>query len=109
MGLDQYAFARKEGQEDIEIAYWRKHADLQGWMENLYHSRGGKRQFNCIDLKLKECDLNRLEKGHRDLSIAEGFFWGSSNSNKVEATARFIEEARERMKEGYTIIYSSWW
>ena len=29
MGLDQYAFATK-GDEKHEIAYWRKHANLQG-------------------------------------------------------------------------------
>ena len=29
MGLDQYAFARREGEEDIKIMYWRKHANLE--------------------------------------------------------------------------------
>ena len=40
MGLDQYAFAEKGGEQE-EIFYWRKHANLQGWMENLYIRRHG--------------------------------------------------------------------
>ena len=48
MGLDQYAFARKNGEdENIEIMYWRKHANLEGWMAELYASRGGK---GCVQL-----------------------------------------------------------
>lgn len=41
MGLDQYASIRKDGQEDQEIAYWRKHPNLQGWMEQLWREKGG--------------------------------------------------------------------
>ena len=30
-----------------EIAYWRKHPDLHGWMENLYREKGGReKSFN---------------------------------------------------------------
>ena len=39
MGLDQYAYRIKEGQ-GFEIAYWRKHNRLQGWMENLWVEKG---------------------------------------------------------------------
>jgi len=50
MGLDQYAFARKgeplddfdgnsSSEEEIEICYWRKHPNLQGWMENFLTDR----------------------------------------------------------------------
>ena len=38
MGLDQYAYkvvAHDEDNRD-EIAYWRKHPNLQGWMEQLW-------------------------------------------------------------------------
>ena len=33
MGLDQYAFSENKDGERTEIAYWRKHNRLQGWME----------------------------------------------------------------------------
>ena len=35
MGLDQFAYTTK-GKEKEEIAYWRKHNALHGWMENLW-------------------------------------------------------------------------
>ena len=47
MGLDQYAYARQagvergeDGENNEELAYWRKHNRLHGWMEDLYRDRG---------------------------------------------------------------------
>ena len=48
MGLDQYL--QKRNTETIGT--WRKHNRLQGWMENLYVSKGGMDEFNCKDLTL---------------------------------------------------------
>lgn len=53
MGLDQYAYAFlgdppkaptdfPAPESAIEIFYWRKHADLEGWMSNLYYEKGGR-------------------------------------------------------------------
>lgn len=108
MGLDQYAFATK-GEDKIELMYWRKHANLQGWMENLYHARGGTESFNCIPVALDSDDLDRLEKEYTSLETATGFFWGSSHPEDDQATADFISKAREYIKKGYTIEYDSWW
>ena len=36
MGLDQYAYVLREDGETLEIARWRKHPDLHGWMEKLW-------------------------------------------------------------------------
>jgi hypothetical protein len=109
MGLDQYAFARKEGAEDLQFSYWRKHADLQGWMENLYRQRGGEGIFNCVDLRLFKDDLKGLLEQHENLERAEGFFWGQSRKEDVEKTKEFINEALSLMENGYEIIYTSWW
>jgi hypothetical protein len=108
MGLDQYAFARK-GEENIEISYWRKHANLQGWMEALFAKRGGEGQFNCIDLRLFEEDLTNLEREHDNLETATGFFWGVSQLEDIEATKEFIAQAKELIAQGYEIVYTSWW
>ena len=35
--------------EEEELHYWRKHPNLQGWMENLYREKGGQ------DLQLRSC------------------------------------------------------
>ena len=72
MGLDQYGIARKgepqtgeDGytfyEDEMELAYWRKHPNLQGWMEELYHKKGGEGEFNCVDLELALEDLEWLE------------------------------------------------
>ena len=82
MGLDMYAYvANKKGQynefyetakldaindeyvsdtvtKPYELAYWRKHPNLHGWMEQLWVSKGRPRQsvgwpiFNGIELEL---------------------------------------------------------
>ena len=108
MGLDQYAFAVRDD-ERIEIFYWRKHANLEGWMSKLYYDRGGKGEFNCVDLKLFESDLMRLQRDYRSLPYSTGFFWGESGGSDDENTAEFIEKALEYQGKGYDIIYTSWW
>jgi hypothetical protein len=109
MGLDQYAFARKEGEEDLEIMCWRKHANLEGWMANLYRNRGGTKEFNCVELKLREEDLDSLSEEHEDLEVSGGFFWGESCEEDIQDTHAFIELAYQRVRNGYEIIYTSWW
>jgi hypothetical protein len=127
MGLDQYAYAREivksddeEEPVDIDIAYWRKHNRLQGWMENLYRDKNpdSDRDFNCVDLELTAEDLDRLEQDvlHIALPKTEGFFFGDdSYSNEewlkenMKIDLQFIHDARQHLRDGYKIIYSSWW
>jgi len=108
MGLDQYAYATK-GEHKVEIAYWRKHANLQGWMENIYRAKGGEGQFNCVSVFLNEEDIDRLESEYTNLDTATGFFWGCSQPEDDEYTREFIVSARKRLSEGYTVEYTSWW
>ncbi len=112
MGLDQYAFARK-GEENNELAYWRKHPNLQGWMENLYRARGGTEEvFNCVDVELDSDDLDQLEKdiSEKSLPSTTGFFFGQSGDDYYgEEDREFIAKAREEIKAGYKIVYTSWW
>ena len=123
MGLDQYATARRgeaktddEGftyyEDSIELSYWRKHPNLQGWMEELYHEKGGSQEFNCVDLELTLGDLDALEESLDEEALPEtvGFFFGADSSDHyAEADREFIREARAAIKQGYTVIYSSWW
>jgi len=109
MGLDQYAFARKGETENIEIMTWRKHANLEGWMADLYAKRGGKGTFNCIELKLTVADIDRLTDEYLGLSKTAGFFWGESRPAQNSDTADFLSMAENYLKDGYEIIYSSWW
>lgn len=123
MGLDQYATARKgeaktdeEGykyyEDSIELAYWRKHPNLEGFMSDLYYGKGGEDEFNCVDLELDEEDLDKLEESldNSDLPETAGFFFGSnSDDHYAEADREFIVQARAAIKQGYTVVYSSWW
>jgi hypothetical protein len=112
MGLDQYAFARKDGEEQLEVAYWRKHANLEGWMSNVYQARNPSKadyEFNCVELRLFESDLSRLESEHTSLEQAVGFFWGHSSPKKVSDTQEFIDKAKALMEDGWEIVYTSWW
>lgn len=117
MGLDMYAFACEEGQEKLEeIAYWRKHNRLHGWMEALYREKDGAETFNCVELPLTEEDLDALEEAvnGRELPSTTGFFFGGDSYENYErwykeADLAFIKKARKRLKKGEKVFYYSWW
>ena len=116
MGLDQYARAINPNDNgypnEISLGEWRKHPNLQGWMERLWRSKGGEGQFNCVSVELTGDDLQRLriDVDHRDLPSTQGFFFGSdSDEYYKEQDLTFVEEALELIEAGYKIEYSSWW
>tara|TARA_R110002167_G_scaffold141624_1_gene329904 strand:+ start:314 stop:748 length:435 start_codon:yes stop_codon:yes gene_type:complete len=99
MGLDQYAYSRpsrkRKSDNDIQIAEWRKHNRLQGWMQDLWESKGCPNEdkhgddddddaevlFNCVPLQLTEEDIYSLEDAILNFEFPEsnGFFWGSDS------------------------------
>ena len=123
MGLDQYATARRGAahtddngytcyEDSIELAYWRKHPNLQGWMEDLWREKGNDGEFNCVDVELTLEDLDALEASLDDEALPEtaGFFFGgNADDHYAEQDREFIREARAAIKQGYTVVYSSWW
>ena len=123
MGLDQYATARRgeaktddEGftyyEDSMELMYWRKHPSLQGYMGNLWFEKGNEGDFNCVDLELTLDDLDSMEETLDENALPEtqGFFFGeNSDEHYAEQDREFIVQARAAIKQGYTVIYSSWW
>ena len=123
MGLDQYGIARKgepktdeDGytfyEDEMELAYWRKHPSLQGWMEDLWIEKGNSGEFNCVDVELTLGDLDSMEEALDENALPEtvGFFFGeNSEEHYAEQDREFIREARAAIKQGYKVIYSSWW
>lgn len=98
--------------ESKEIAYWRKHPDLHGWMEELYRRKGGTEvSFNGDPVVLTERDLDelRIVVLTRSLPSTQGFFFGESKEEINFADLEFIEKAKQAIKEGYTVFYDSSW
>ena len=140
MGLDQYAYSRpprkRNSDNDIQIAEWRKHNRLQGWMQSLWESKGCPRgggccdndddSFNCVPLQLTEEDINSLEDAILDFEFPEsnGFFWGSDSyfwtdeNNEPhadndywykESDLQFVKDARKALEKKHRIFYSCWY
>ena len=136
MGLDMYAYvAARAGQQDefydgseldkesgeyvnakvtkpIEIAYWRKHPNLHGWMEQLYRERGGEGDFNGDELELFREDIDSLEQVilDGDLPATSGFFFGDAADDYYrEQDLEFIKEARSQLFLGLRVFYNSSW
>ncbi len=95
MGLDMYAYvASRKGQQSdfdetsvfdattnefvsdtvtkpVELAYWRKHPNLHGWMEKLWERKGRPRQ-----------NVGWPIFNHPDIQLVNSWkykWWGSSN------------------------------
>lgn len=122
MGLDMYVYISNQPvcaevdfslPEDVrEFHYWRKHPNLHGWMENRYRSKGGESElFNCVPLRLTDDDLDDLEAAirQRKLPLTYGFFFGESDGSEMEEDLHFVKKARAALRQGFTIIYDSWW
>ena len=126
MGLDMYAFTVKAesfgdrvvdavlDDDAMQISYWRKFNALHGWMEDLYHLKGGsKDSFNCTTVRLTDSDLDRLEMdtGNNKLVPVNGFFFGAQeiDSEDLESVAVFVKTAREAIANGKAVFYDSWW
>ena len=131
MGLDMYAYvARKkdemkeyyenyEWEKDSssipkprEIAYWRKHPNLHGWMHKLWNERGHSGDFNGDELELTFEDLDRLEYvvKHRELPGTSGFFFGTDADDYYRAQdLEFVKQARSELTQGMKVFYNSSW
>lgn len=106
-----------ENHSSREIAYWRKHPNLHGWMERLWrgkrdHTPNDDPAFNGIELELTWADLDQLE---HDIKLGElpdtvGFFFGSNADDYYrEQDLDFIKKARSEIFCGLRVFYNSSW
>jgi len=135
VGLDMYAYvAAKSGQQreyyegcelqedgnytnpkitqPREIAYWRKHPNLHGWMQQLWESRGNSGDFNGDELELTWQDLDVLEESVKSNKLPDtsGFFFGNdSDDHYREQDLKFIREAKAELFLGLKVFYNSSW
>jgi hypothetical protein len=146
VGLDQYAYvAARAGQraeywdgaeldqygksvntkvsEPRELAYWRKHPNLQGWMESLWKKKMHEANqelpesqwdssFNGIELELTAEDLDALERAVKkhQLPKTSGFFFGDDSDQRYyKHDLEFIKNARAELFMGLKVFYNSSW
>ena len=134
MGLDMYAYAAvKQGQygefysgaeyinneaenptvtKPREIAYWRKHPNLHGWMRQLWNRRGNEGSFNGDELELFREDLDDLEQDVLDNALPQtsGFFFGDDSADYYkQQDLEFIKNARYELFMGLKVFYNSSW
>ena len=140
MGLDQLAYSRPatatNDDTDECLVQWRKHPNLQGWMERLWRKQkygdaatpdpitgeGYSNQtylgdpFNQEELELTLDDIQRLRLdvqnktlngGHGDTT---GFFFGDSSDEYYRETdIDFCDQAKTALDKGCKVIYYSSW
>lgn len=141
MGLDMYAYVGRPGQRaefydqadlgfnpvtgdwDVpeggiqspqEIAYWRKHPNLHGWMQKLWEAKGGSGDFNGDELELTWEDIDMLEydikNGHLSKLGTTGFFFGKPADNAYyEKDLKFCIDAKAECFLGRQVFYNSSW
>jgi len=120
MGLDMYAYIASKADTDYddtsrqEIAYWRKHPNLHGWMEQLWQKKNPEDMstFNGIELELTWDDLDELERAirHGQLPNTEGFLFGNPADNHYyEQDLEFVNNAKAEVFLGLKVFYNSSW
>jgi len=116
---DGYDFEKKKSNspEPKELAYWRKHPNLHGWMERLWESKGcpgdnPEDMFNGVELELTWEDLEQLEQDVSAGRLPEtaGFFFGAASDEYYrEQDLQFIREAKADIIVGLKVFYNSSW
>ena len=107
-----------------EIAYWRKHPNLHGWMERLWERKGYPRvdiknyapdedpDFNNVELELTWDDLDQLEQDIRNKKLpgTSGFFFGNNaDDHYQEQDLKFVRDAKAEVFLGLRVFYDSSW
>ncbi len=122
MGLDQSLLAVRGNPDKVDfnevekIWTWRKHSDLQGYMEKLAIKKGIVKtasEFNCIDLELTKEDIEDIKNAitEEDLPRTSGFFFGQSyrDSSELEEDLIAFDGALSLQQIGFKIFYNCWW
>ena len=111
MGLDMF-FCDDSGNE---IQYFRKHSDLHGWLQDEWLKTQPKDtdpdEFNCTDFPITQEILDGMKElceqdEHEHYS---GFFWGESKDSDWEETKELCKNIQNRLDNGESVIYRSWW
>ena len=101
-----------------ELAYWRKHPNLHGWMERLWEEKGrpgaesDREAFNGIELELEWHDIENLEADilEDNLPGTSGFFFGDNSDDYYnQQDLEFVKQAKADLFLGLKVYYNSSW
>jgi len=89
--LEEDNIGARKMEETVELAYWRKHPDLHGYIVNTF--AGG--VDNCEKILLEEKDLLRIKNAvnQNALPKTEGFLFGVSITADQQATLSQLDKA----------------
>lgn len=127
MGLDMYMFGKEhrvwtedpdatalvESGDDLELAYWRKHPNLHGYIVQQFAGGVDK----CQNIPLTATDLLDIIEAVRskELPNTQGFFFGTSTGDDeeieydVEQLGKVLNWLTEDTKVLRTIHYQASW
>lgn len=127
MGLDMYMFGKVhrvwtedpnatelvESSDNIELAYWRKHPNLHGYIVQQYAGGVDK----CQEIPLTATDLLDIIESVRskELPHTEGFFFGTSTGDDeeieydIEQLGKVLDWLKEDTNTLRTIHYQASW
>jgi hypothetical protein len=119
MGLDMYAYVASKANDDYDnhqdLAYWRKHPNLHGWMERLAQKKEVNYDtFNGVEIELTWDDIDMLEKDIKSGRVSElgttGFFFGNpSDDYYYDTDLKFCIDAKAETFLGRKVFYNSSW
>lgn len=112
MELEQYAYYSDPELKDncyFSFSYWRKHYQLNEWMQSLYEQKGGNGEFNGDFVELTKDDLLALDKATDDDHFYNQFedpYWKEWTK---KCDKQFIKKALELINKKFAISYCVNW
>lgn len=118
MGLDMWIFGREhrvwtndpdatdlvESGDDLELAYWRKHPNLHGYIVKQFAGGVDK----CQNIPLTATDLLDIIEASRSRQLphTEGFFFGVSNmdEDEIELDVMQLSKVLDWLKEDTSLL-----
>lgn len=117
--MDNYKKYKNYKLEPVEdVAYWRKHADLNEYFTKIANERIKGVEFNCVYLVLTKKDVEDLcenvtallEKGEKRFETGLGFLWGKTDKSDWISTKKVFDELLNEFDfENNTLLYYCWY
>lgn len=112
MGLDMSIYGEKfieNSSSEVEIAYWRKHPNLHGYIVNTFANGVDE----CQRIYLSKDDIHNIISAvvENRLPHTDGFFFGSSDDKDANEDIKMLNDAAkylEKNPDGRVYYQASW-